>query len=336
MDPTEASPMPPARLSGRQRFSLYHGEETGEDLKQWLAPYADQCTGRTDVLDIGCGPGYFLELLRERNVPGLGIDFDPAMVALCHEKGLSAEIADARTLAGWPERFDAIHAGHIIEHMDGETAIAFLEQCTASLKPGGLLIVRTPNWENDTVRHGGFWMDHTHVRPYPLPLLNQIFVDLGFTVRGAGAEPRGWNDLFIIGLKTPATPSVSLHIPGLSAYNLLLTAEAGTAWPEALRTYYTNFGPEEDICLVVYPVPEMGVAETDVADVFAALGLDPESGPNVVIVPGPIDDDDAPGLAGLLQGRLLTGESAAPWRQQPLPLVVPTAEAMRSAFSQNA
>lgn len=188
----------------RQKFSLYHSGGNHESHRQWLAPYADAFATCQRVLDVGCGPGTFLELLRERGVQGLGIDFDADMVSTCHEQGLQAQVADAQTIGKFREAFDGIHAGHIIEHMPGEQMVAFLEDCFDALAPGGILLVRTPNWENEQVRNGGFWLDHTHVRPYPMPLLVRIFEDLGFDVIQRGAEPFGWNDLFIYGQK-PAT-----------------------------------------------------------------------------------------------------------------------------------
>jgi SAM-dependent methyltransferase len=185
----------------RQRYSLYHDAERGDALTAWMAPYADLFAGRRQVLDVGCGPGYFLALLQQRGVPGFGVDRDAGMVTACQAKGFVAEVADARDLPVWPGRFDGIHAGHIIEHMDGETAIRFLERCTAALQPGGLLVIRTPNWDNETVRNGGFWMDVSHVRPYPLPVLDRILRDLGHRIVRAGAEARGWQDLYLVSEK---------------------------------------------------------------------------------------------------------------------------------------
>ncbi|MBC7544897.1 MAG: class I SAM-dependent methyltransferase [Candidatus Sericytochromatia bacterium] len=332
MDQPTANNVTPTAPTGRQRFSLFHGDDNGDALKQWLAPYADQFIGRKHVLDIGCGPGYFLELLADRSVPALGIDFDPAMVAFCQEKGLKAVVADARSLTSWTKQFDAIHAGHIIEHMDGETAVAFLEQCATALRPGGLLILRTPNWENDTVRHGAFWLDHTHVRPYPLPLLEQILLDLDFRIRSAGSEPRGQNDLYMIATKlSPPSPS-NLHIEGLLGYNLLLTADRDQPWAEALKTYYSTFSSTDDISLLIYPVPDSGITLATVGNAFAQLGLDPQKGPSVVVIPQEIDDAMAHGLATVVQGRLATGTSASPWPEEPLPLIEPTAESMTAAY----
>ena len=62
------------------------------------------------------------------------------------------------------------------------------------------------NWRNDTVRQEGFWLDITHIRPYPLPLLKQVLQDAGFTVTKEGFETFGWNDTYILGQK-PLTSS---------------------------------------------------------------------------------------------------------------------------------
>jgi len=185
----------------RQKYSLYHTEGREESIKAWQTPYAALFLGRQNVLDVGSGPGLFLELLCERGVPALGIDYDAQMVAVCKEKGLNAKLANATTISQYSSEFDGIHAGHIIEHLNGEQAIQFLEGCFTALKPGGLLVVRTPNWENETVRNGGFWLDHTHVRPYPLELLERIFLDLGLEIVQKGTESTGWNDTFIVGQK---------------------------------------------------------------------------------------------------------------------------------------
>lgn len=55
------------------------------------APHFAECTR---VLDIGCGRGEFLEVMKKANVPAVGVDLYEANVALCREQGLEAEKAD--------------------------------------------------------------------------------------------------------------------------------------------------------------------------------------------------------------------------------------------------
>ncbi len=195
--PAPTSPTP--RM--RQKFSLFHTEGREETIKKWISPYADVFKGCSNVLDIGCGPGLFLEALTERGISCRGVDYDPDMIDACGQRGLKATVADARSLEGHKEDFDGIHLGHVIEHMVGDAALKLLMECTNALRPAGLLLIRTPNWQNETVRWGGFWLDLTHVRPYPLELLERIFIDLGLEIVAKGFEEQGWNDLYILGRK---------------------------------------------------------------------------------------------------------------------------------------
>ena len=185
--------------SGEQRYSLFHASDAAEPgLKAWHTPYADAFRGCADVLDLGCGPGFFLDLLRDRGIAGIGIDFDPAMVNAARGRGHDARIGDHAMVATFHDAFDGIHLSHVIEHLWGDDAVGLLEASYAALREGGLLIVRTPNWGNATVRHGGFWLDHTHKRPYPLELLTKIAGDLGMTTVRAGYEPAGWEDTYLL------------------------------------------------------------------------------------------------------------------------------------------
>jgi glycosyltransferase involved in cell wall biosynthesis len=235
--------------------------------RAWMAPYADAFRGCRRVLDVGSGPGTFLDLLRERGIPGLGIDFDPEMVDICRERGLEARVADARQLDATGEQFDGIHAGHVVEHMPGETMVRFLEECYELLQPDGLLIVRTPNWDNETVRNGGFWLDHTHVRPYPLPLLERIFLDIGLDVVVKGAEPGGWNDLFIAG-RRPAAHGAQLTLvhsqpaaqPVVRAKPAATGAAIPVAWEGSQLVYHSLAHVNRELCVRLADSPDLDLS----------------------------------------------------------------------------
>lgn len=190
----------------KQKYSLFHSDYKEPEMqarRSWHLRYAqkfDKAPG--DILDIGCGSAIFLELMRELKLPACGLDPDPDMVKVCLDLGLQAELGDERQLSQWQdESLGGIHASHIIEHIDGERAIAMIEHAFRVLRPGGKLIIRTPNWRNEQVRHEGFWLDITHIRPYPLPLLKQVLEDAGFEIEQMGFEEFGWNDTFIVGRK---------------------------------------------------------------------------------------------------------------------------------------
>jgi glycosyltransferase involved in cell wall biosynthesis len=179
-------------------LTLLSGPEDG--IKAWHAPYAAVFSvGR--VADVGCGAGSFLDLLRERGAASLGIDADPALVEAAKRRGHQAIVGDHATLATMPGAFTGVHLSHVIEHLWGDDALALLEGAHAALKPGGVVIVRTPNWSNAAVRRGGFWLDPTHKRPYPRELLERLLTDLGFDTLQAGHEPTAWEDTFVVSIK---------------------------------------------------------------------------------------------------------------------------------------
>jgi SAM-dependent methyltransferase len=201
-----------AREGRKQKYSLFHSDYQGDELKArraWHERYAAYFMAAPgEIVDIGSGSGIFLEILRDVGVPAFGVDPDPDMVDVCLELGLQALHGDERILADCDENsLGGIHASHIIEHVDGQRAIALVENALIALRPGGLLLIRTPNWRNTTVRQEGFWLDITHIRPYPLPLLEQVLKDAGFEVVAGGFEEFGWNDTFIVGRKPPQAPS---------------------------------------------------------------------------------------------------------------------------------
>jgi glycosyltransferase involved in cell wall biosynthesis len=182
-------------------------------LKQWHGPYADAFAAGGRVADVGCGPGYFLDLLRERGVHGFGIDLDPAMVEAAKRRGHEAVVGNHTTLASMPDAFTGIHMSHIIDHLWGDEALELLESAKIALKDGGMLIVRTPNWGNAAVRHNGFWLELSHKRPYPKELLEKLLTDLGFETLQSGYEPGAWEDTFVVSRKLAAPSRVAA--PGL-------------------------------------------------------------------------------------------------------------------------
>lgn len=104
-----------------------------------VAPY--RRTGR--LLDIGCGAGRLLRVTAEQGWDAYGVD--PAMQRLARESPEGVTIVP-RPLAeaGFPPaHFDVVHANEVFEHV--EDPVALVAQIKAVLRPGGLLVFRTPN-----------------------------------------------------------------------------------------------------------------------------------------------------------------------------------------------
>ncbi|MCB0064288.1 MAG: class I SAM-dependent methyltransferase [Caldilineaceae bacterium] len=149
-----------------------------EVLRCYLPYFADFA----HVLDIGCGHGEFLQLLQDAGHEAVGIDIDPAMVESCHAKGLTAVEGDAIAwLATQEQAFDAIFSSNVIEHMDAGSVQSLIHHAYRALRPGGMLLLGTPNPESLIVQFHEFWRDPTHVRLYHRQLLEFFFADAGFT-----------------------------------------------------------------------------------------------------------------------------------------------------------
>lgn len=119
------------------------------------------------VLDIGCGRGEFLALLKKNGISGYGIDSSPEMIEACWQKGLKdVEAAEAMThLASLPENSQGgIFSCHVIEHLPINDVMKFFPLAHAALESGGVLVLETPN-PHSLPAFKLFWLDPTHVRP---------------------------------------------------------------------------------------------------------------------------------------------------------------------------
>jgi len=141
------------------------------------------------VLDIGCASGIFLEILRDSGVSGVGIDTSAQKVAECRDKLLDVYRADAFQFLKRPsEKFYGIFCSHFVEHFSPPRVLDFLELAHQALESDGLLIIITPNFKNIDVISERFWLDITHVRPYPLPLLEKMLESSNFTIISSGTD----------------------------------------------------------------------------------------------------------------------------------------------------
>ena len=153
-------------------------EEYVREGQRFYVPYFAGCNS---VLDIGCGRGEFLEVMREAGIQAHGIDLDSRSVEMCRSKGLSAEVADLfpylSAEAGTP--FDGIFAAQLAEHLPPGQLPRMIKLCAARLKPGGVLAIETPNPESLAIFATHFYIDPTHTRPVPPALMAFYFEEFG-------------------------------------------------------------------------------------------------------------------------------------------------------------
>lgn len=98
---------------------------------------------RPRLLDIGCGAGAFLATAAEAGWDASGLDFDSKAVEGARGRGLDVRLGGLETVADRRDRYDAITLSHVIEHL--HDPVAALATICSILKPGGRLVIETPN-----------------------------------------------------------------------------------------------------------------------------------------------------------------------------------------------
>ncbi len=166
--------------------NLYRGST--ESIQARQAAYLPYVTAlqnfypMLNALDLGCGRGEWLGLLKINGVVATGIDLNDAMLANCMENQLDVRKQDA--VSALKELEDSslqiITGFHIAEHLPFDQLIELSKEAHRVLSPGGLFILETPNSENVHVACSTFYLDPTHTSPLPAKLLSFLFGYCGF------------------------------------------------------------------------------------------------------------------------------------------------------------
>ena len=201
------SPVPRSEELADLYRSHYYGTEKPlyieryeEDRSWWEMTYADRYDtfesmlppGQRRILDVGSGPGLFLDTGRKRGWNTVGIE--PAEQAAAHSRGLGLEIVEAFLTPETARQlgtFDVVHMSEVLEHIPD--AANFLTLCASLLRPGGVLCIVVPNDYNPLQRvlreHDGYqpwWVAPPHHLNYFTPtslatLVNRSGFDVALT-----------------------------------------------------------------------------------------------------------------------------------------------------------
>ena len=153
-----------------------------EEIKRRVEHYLDYFIPGQKVLDLGCGRGEWLELLKKYGVDAVGIDINSRCVEMCLVKQLNALQSDMFTYLENVEdaSLDGITSLQVIEHITPAQLGRLVELCRRKLRTGGILILETPNPAVSYTMTANFYVDPTHIRPVHPNWLKYLLEHSGF------------------------------------------------------------------------------------------------------------------------------------------------------------
>jgi SAM-dependent methyltransferase len=120
---------------------------TQDEIRARVEDYLPILASASDVLDVGCGRGELLDLLRQRGVTARGVDTSDAMVQLCRARGLDVERDDALGFLARQQdgSLGGLVAIQVVEHFEPAYLLRFLETAHHALREGAPLVLETIN-----------------------------------------------------------------------------------------------------------------------------------------------------------------------------------------------
>jgi 2-polyprenyl-3-methyl-5-hydroxy-6-metoxy-1,4-benzoquinol methylase len=182
--PEDSHKMDSTHLAFQDQF-----RSTREDIKERLRIYLPILKSHgigapeMPLLDVGCGRGDWLEILRQEGVCARGVDANPAMIEECRTRKLQAVEGDAiaylRSLDA--QSLGSVTGFYIIEHLPFPALMDLLDETVRVLRPGGVAVFETPNPGNVLVSIQKFHFEETPRQPLPSPLIRFLAEERGLS-----------------------------------------------------------------------------------------------------------------------------------------------------------
>ena len=159
-----------------------HFRGSQDDIRGRVAEYLPIFRGMQNVVDLGCGRGEFLALLRENGIDGRGVDINEAMVEVCRSQGFDVTRTDALSyLEAQPDgSIGGLFAAQVVEHLEPQYLNALLDVAFGKLQPGAPIVLETINPACWFAFFESYIRDITHVRPLHPDTLKFLLIASGF------------------------------------------------------------------------------------------------------------------------------------------------------------
>ncbi len=212
--------------SAPQVFDVEAARRWGRAYRHYLRGWLPQ-ERSARVLDVACGGGKLLQFFIDAGYRDVhGVDVSPEQVALARQVTPHVVQADVlEFLAEERGRFDLITGLDIVEHFCKDEVLRFLDLCHAALKPGGRVVLQTPNAESPWGTHHQY-NDLTHELGFNPNALGRLLALVSFErieAREQGPVP----------LRYSAASTLRWLVwqairAGLKVWNLAETGDAGS------------------------------------------------------------------------------------------------------------
>ena len=159
-----------------------HYRGAWEAIRERQRDYVPLFEGASDVLDVGCGRGEFLDLLREAGITARGVDANPEMVAACRGRGLTATAGDAlEFLDALPDgALGGLFSAQVVEHLPPDTLVRVVRVAWRKLQPGSTIVIETINPSCWLAFFETYLRDFTHVKPLHPETLRYLLAASGY------------------------------------------------------------------------------------------------------------------------------------------------------------
>lgn len=156
--------------------------------QRFYLPFFEDCQR---VADLGCGDGDFVQLLLEQGVQAVGVDSDPVAIEHLRQRGIPVVSADAVGFlkSAETDSLDGLFAAHLVEHMPYEAVYELIFHAYRVLRPGGRIVLVTPNARGLISHLEMYWLHFGHVSFYHPRLLCFFLQHAGFGAETWGENP---------------------------------------------------------------------------------------------------------------------------------------------------